>query len=462
LPRNDGCKAHARSRDRSPPRHPRLRRRLGRRPDPLDPAAAAYLYDEGFEGSWIGPWSSISYRGDTDQGRGLRTRIHAGSHYGANMSLRLRDVAGTEPTAVYYRYFLRFGSNWAPRTTGKLPGLSDLNGTSRCKGGYPPTASSPCWSARMMWRPVDGGTDIGVYTYHLDQDGIYGDGDMYRAEGYTPLVNNRWYCVEGFVEMNRPGAADGIIRGWINGKPALERSNLRFRDTDRLRVERLWYDIYYGAKPTAPQTMDVYVDRVALSTRRIGCSPRPDDPMWEPGAENEPFKDMPPGSFAHAQAIDLLERGITSGCRGAPNPMFCPRAPVTRSQMAAFFARALKLPATGVDYFDDDAGSIFEDAHNRLAASGITSGCGDRRYCGDDALTRGQMAAFLTRAFKLPASSTDYFGDDDSSIFERAINALAASGITRGCNPPDNDEFCPDDTVTRAQMAVFLIRALDR
>ena len=53
------------------------------------------------------------------------------------------------------------------------------------------------------------------------------------------------------------------------------------------------------------------------------------------------------------------------------------------------------------------------------------------------------------------------FGDDDGSVHEADIEAIAAEGITRGCNPPQNDRFCPDDPVTRGQMAAFLVRALD-
>jgi hypothetical protein len=52
------------------------------------------------------------------------------------------------------------------------------------------------------------------------------------------------------------------------------------------------------------------------------------------------------------------------------------------------------------------------------------------------------------------------FVDDDASVFEAGIERLAAAGITKGCNPPANDMFCPNDAVTRAQMAAFLHRAL--
>ncbi len=69
------------------------------------------------------------------------------------------------------------------------------------------------------------------------------------------------------------------------------------------------------------------------------------------------------------------------------------------------------------------------------------------------------MAAFLNRALHLPATNTDYFIDDDGTLFENDINRLAAAGITKGCNPPVNDKFCPVDTVTRGQMAAFLHRS---
>jgi hypothetical protein len=70
------------------------------------------------------------------------------------------------------------------------------------------------------------------------------------------------------------------------------------------------------------------------------------------------------------------------------------------------------------------------------------------------------MAAFLVRALDLTGRDNDPFVDDDSSVFEADIAKLAASGVTRGCNPPVNDRFCPDDSVTRGQMAAFLHRGL--
>ena len=154
--------------------------------------------------------------------------------------------------------------------------------------------------------------------------------------------------------------------------------------------------------------------------------------------------------------------GATRGCNPPDDDRYCPDDQVTRGQMAAFVNRVLDLPATGTDFFVDDDDSIFEDDINRLAAAGITAGCNppeNDRFCPTERMTRGQMSAFLTRVFDLPATGTDFFVDDDDSIFEDDINRLAAAGITAGCNPPENDRFCPTDPVTRGQFAAFFRRA---
>ena len=129
--------------------------------------------------------------------------------------------------------------------------------------------------------------------------------------------------------------------------------------------------------------------------------------------------------------------------------------------MAVFLARAFDLPQASTDYFDDDEGTFYESAANRMAAAGLTTGCAPNRYCGGQAIPRGQMAAMLSRGLGLPRGAADRFVDDGASVFEGAINRVAAAGITFGCNPPRNDRFCPGDRVTRGQMAAFITRSLD-
>jgi len=171
-----------------------------------------------------------------------------------------------------------------------------------------------------------------------------------------------------------------------------------------------------------------------------------------------PFSDTANSIFVR-DIVWLHQQGITMGCNAA-GTLFCESAPVSRGEMAAFLVRALLLPPAGdVDPFTDDSGSIFEDEVERLAAGGITMGCDEAgtRFCPGLPVTRAEMAAFLSRAFSLPSGVVaDSFTDDQGSAFEGDIERLVAAGITKGCAV---GLFCPNDVVTRGQMAAFLHRA---
>ena len=177
-----------------------------------------------------------------------------------------------------------------------------------------------------------------------------------------------------------------------------------------------------------------------------------------------PFVDI--ADSVHYDSITYIWReGITKGCNPPANNRYCPDGDVSRGQMAAFLTRALDLPGASQDYFVDDNESVFEDDINRLAEAGITKGCNppeNDRYCVDRDVSRGQMAAFLVRAFGYTdPGEGDLFTDDDGSIFENDIDRLGTAGVTKGCNPPANTRFCPSQDVSRAEMASFLYRALE-
>ena len=172
------------------------------------------------------------------------------------------------------------------------------------------------------------------------------------------------------------------------------------------------------------------------------------------------------GSVHESSIEAIAAAGVTLGCNPPYSTAYCPTQPVTREQMAAFLVRALGLTdAGGGNTFVDDDGSVFENQIAILAAAGITKGCNpptNDHFCPHEYVTRGQMAAFLVRAMGYTEGGDgNIFVDDDGSVFEPAIGKLAAAGVTLGCNPPANDSFCPDDVVTREQMATFLARALE-
>ena len=177
------------------------------------------------------------------------------------------------------------------------------------------------------------------------------------------------------------------------------------------------------------------------------------------------FRDVPPDHLFVDDITWLGDTGVTKGCNPPTNDLYCPDDPVTRAQMATFLVRALDLPAATSDPFTDTADSVHRNDIAALAQAGITRGCNppdNNLFCPTESVTRAQMAAFLVRGLNLTGDmgGDPRFTDDDGSIFELDIEKLAGAGITRGCNPPVNDRFCPDDPVSRGQMAAFSNRAV--
>jgi hypothetical protein len=173
-------------------------------------------------------------------------------------------------------------------------------------------------------------------------------------------------------------------------------------------------------------------------------------------------------SWAWPYVKRLYNAGITSGCG---NNMFCPEEPVTRAQMAVFLERSMRgssytPPAVGGSTgFGDVPTTHWAGAWiKQLAADSITSGCGSGNYCPEAPVTRAQMAVFLLKAkhgsaYTPAAGSSTGFSDVAPTHWAAAwINQLAAEGITGGCG---TGTYCPEAVVTRAQMAVFLVRTFN-
>jgi hypothetical protein len=167
-----------------------------------------------------------------------------------------------------------------------------------------------------------------------------------------------------------------------------------------------------------------------------------------------PYSDIADSQFYH-DILWLNGSGITTGCGGG---QFCPNDPVTRQQMASFLARAKGLKDPVGDYFVDDNGSPHEADINKVYEAGIAFGCGPYLFCPEQSITREQMASFLARALALPPPIGDYFVDDNGSPHEADINRVREAGIAFGCGA---FVYCPTAPVTRGQMSAFLHRAFD-
>ncbi len=191
------------------------------------------------------------------------------------------------------------------------------------------------------------------------------------------------------------------------------------------------------------------------------------------------FADVPPDYWAFDYINKIYHENITSGC--GINPLiYCPDSPITREQIAVFLLKAMKIAPA-----DRCSGRIFSDVNTKtvsesfcryiekFAQLGITSGCwpddpstpeNEAKYCPKDEISRAQMAVFITKALGHKPTITctgNVFRDVNINLGEgfcRYIEKFKELNITEGCklDPP---LYCPLDFVTRAQMAVFLVKA---
>jgi peptide/nickel transport system substrate-binding protein len=180
------------------------------------------------------------------------------------------------------------------------------------------------------------------------------------------------------------------------------------------------------------------------------------------------FNDVPYTHWAWSWIESLYAAGITGGC-GTDPLIYCPEQSVTRAQMAKFIEKGIHgsayTPPTGTGLvFADVSLSYWADNWiEKLYADGITNGCltSPLNYCPKNPVTRAQMAIFLLRAehgaaYTPPAVGGSTGFNDVSTIYWAAawIRQLAAENITSSCG---GGNYCPDDSVTRAQMAKFLV-----
>lgn len=174
------------------------------------------------------------------------------------------------------------------------------------------------------------------------------------------------------------------------------------------------------------------------------------------------FGDVDDGAFYSDAVSALADLGVFEGtlCDAG----FCPGDVIDRKTMAVWTVRVVTGgdPAA-VDHtrFDDvDPASFYARFIEEMADLEITLGCGDGSgFCPGRSVNRSHMAVFLSRAFGLPDGPDPGFGDvADDAWYAPDVARLAASGITHGCG--DRRSFCPGRATTRAEMAAFLYRGL--
>ncbi len=210
-------------------------------------------------------------------GQALRVVVPKGQQLGLDMRYRFRDHHPAEPEQIYFRYYLRLARSWlAAADGGKLPGLAGTYG--RAGWGGRAWDGAAGWSLRggvstavPPGHLAQGRVILSSYAYHAGAEGRYGESLLWADAALAGLMEvDRWVCIEQHVQLNTPGAADGVLQVWVDGQLAFSRNDLRLRDRAEIRIEEVWMNVFHGGTGAAPQDLHLYIDQVVVARRYIG------------------------------------------------------------------------------------------------------------------------------------------------------------------------------------------------
>ena len=190
----------------------------------------------------------------------------------------------------------------------------------------------------------------------------------------------------------------------------------------------------------------------------------------EPQRASDLFDDVPAEAWYEPAITWMANNDITQGCAVR---QFCPHQDLSRQQFVTFLWRAAGEPTAphpgSVAFADVQEGAYSDEAIGWAVSEDVIEGCTpgtlgdqDRNFCPLQPVSRGQMATFLVRALELevPPQPAGFDDVDPAGAHAANIEALFAAQITTGC-ARDPLAYCPDRSVTRAQMAAFLHRAFN-
>jgi hypothetical protein len=174
------------------------------------------------------------------------------------------------------------------------------------------------------------------------------------------------------------------------------------------------------------------------------------------------FADVPPTYWAWHFIEGINAAGVPTTCGSNP-PMFCPDNPMTRGDMAIFLLRSkeggsyVPPPCTTAAFTDVPCSNPLAPWINELVRRGVTAGCGGGNYCPNNSVTRDQMAVFLLVTAGIspdPTCPPAPFTDVPCST---PFEPFIKELVTLGVTAGcGTGTYCPGTTVTRAQMSVFL------
>ena len=190
---------------------------------------------------------------DAFDGRSLRVHYPGGAYGGTDSGAQWWLELPERYDELWLSYRVRMDPGFQFVLGGKLPGLigGQLN-----EGTVPDGENG--WTARGAWGP-DG---IALqHLYHMDQDDEWGDFPEWDEGGGQSFVAGQWTRIDHHVRMNTPGSADGVLETWLDGQLAMRLEGLRFRTTDALGIDRMFFSTFFGGSsaqwaPGSDRTID--------------------------------------------------------------------------------------------------------------------------------------------------------------------------------------------------------------
>jgi hypothetical protein len=243
----------------------------------------AVIFVDGFESADLRAWDDLDGNKPPQvrlvQDRALvhrgRQAVQLEAQPGKGACADLVKMLSSGREVVHARWYCRFAPDF---NQGHLMHFVQLAGLRERwqlgRSGDKPDGTDFFCTSLEPWRdwgrhPARG--SMGFYTYYLDMkrdpSGPY-YGNPFRPLGEPALVERgRWYCQEMMVKVNHPDRADGQQAFWIDGRLKGHYTGIRWRSTDRLKINCLWVLLYIHDNQ---QINRVWFDDVVVATEYIG------------------------------------------------------------------------------------------------------------------------------------------------------------------------------------------------
>lgn len=190
-------------------------------------------------------------------------------------ALEIQHTTGThEPMEIHPKIdasdevYVRWYRMWEPGydfTQHKMPGVYAKDGAT--SAGEVPTGYDK-YSCKLY---VDFERRPRFYTYHPEQSGIYGDGLLMNlVDPSIEVEAGRWYCFEMMLKANDSPERNGELKMWIDGQLVGHYTDMRFRDTNDLKINEFTYSAYVGGTWTSERDQKLWDDQIVVARQYIG------------------------------------------------------------------------------------------------------------------------------------------------------------------------------------------------